>query len=110
MKTKDDFNSEALQIAKSIDNNEFCEDELKEFMKAFDLQSIKNIDSIGNLLETNGFIDEGDATDPSPPYDKLFEGTKSEWIVAFGDDKHPKTELGIDQDFFLYKGENSDRY
>lgn len=33
----------------------------------------------------------------TPPYDKLFEGTRSEWVVAFGRDDCPTTGLEIYQ-------------
>ncbi len=57
----------------------------------------QNAKSLKGLPGLKGHGGTADIAGLSPPYEKLFQGSKSEWVIAFGNEKPPKTEPATDQ-------------
>ncbi len=57
----------------------------------------QNAESFKGLPGTKGQGGTAGTVDLSPPYDKLFQGTESEWVIAFGNEKPPKSEPSTGQ-------------
>ncbi len=59
---------------------------------------------LGRLLGEAGSTVGGDLPGISPPYEKLFEGPSSEWVVALGGDDHHADSEKMALDVSQYRG------
>ena len=69
-------------------------------------ETAASIKSGADLERVLGGAPVGDVTLPGPslPYDKLFEGPRSEWVVAFGGDDHRASSEKAPPDVSQYRG------
>ncbi len=70
----------------------------------FDARAIRTAADLERLLGTEAPSASGDLPGPSPRYAKLFEGPRSEWVVAFGGDDHHASSEKAPPDVSQYRG------